>query len=125
MGRLPWQPDQVSDRTGDRRPYTTRGTALERYLRSPARPMECRTLPGTVGAQRPLCSHASSIGGGCALSRKYSIMPPQPRHRAQAKLELEITAAEAAQEKWRGTVSGLRAAGHQARREEGILRSAK
>ena len=49
-------------------------------------------------------------------------MPPQPRHRAQAKLELEITAAEAAQEKWRGTVSGLRAAGHQARREEGILR---
>lgn len=54
------------------------------------------------------------------MPRKHS-MPSQPRHRAQAKLEQEITAAEAVRDKWRKTVSGLRAVGHQVRREEGML----
>ena len=58
------------------------------------------------------------------MSRKH-LMAPQPRYRAQAGLELEIIAAEAVREKWRGTVAGLKAAGHQARREEGMLRFAE
>src|SRR4051812_7588674 len=53
-----------------------------------------------------------------------SDLPPQPRHRAQAALAVQITAAEANQDKWVRAVAGMKAAGRSCEREEGMLRLA-